>query len=279
MHDVQILIEKMYNKYQTKSVIHRELEDCIPLQEALTKTLKVAQDMYTAFDLPFLTKIYIDIISIMSKVSILPIRGLIGSLLKYEDIEVITNLIKIAIDTDLLDATINTNSVVVSSRLELSEDTINLINQYMYLPPMVVPPKKLKKNRDTPHLTLKPSSLILKDNHHEDDICLDHLNRMNSIPLTLNVDVIRGVEDLPPVRRKTDTDEDWNKKVKGFVKFTKETMQVYATMVNTGNEFYLPHKYAFMGRTFCQGYHLSYQSNDYRKAVVELANKELIPME
>jgi DNA-directed RNA polymerase len=41
-----------------------------------------------------------------------------------------------------------------------------------------------------------------------------------------------------------------------------------------GNRFWLTHKYDKRGRTYCQGYHVSYQGNDYNKACIEFADGE-----
>ncbi len=52
---------------------------------------------------------------------------------------------------------------------------------------MVVEPRKLKTNSDTGYLVSGfHGSVILKNNHHEDDVCLDHLNRLNRIKLQIN---------------------------------------------------------------------------------------------
>ena len=59
----------------------------------------------------------------------------------------------------------------------------------------------------------------------------------------------------------------------------RESMKVFAMLINEGNRFYLTHKYDKRGRTYCQGYHVSYQGNTYRKAILQLADKELVPVE
>jgi DNA-directed RNA polymerase len=42
------------------------------------------------------------------------------------------------------------------------------------------------------------------------------------------------------------------------------------------NEFYLTHRYDKRGRVYCQGYHVTYQGTPWNKAVLELADKEII---
>ena len=47
-------------------------------------------------------------------------------------------------------------------------------------------------------------------------------------------------------------------------------------MNRCGNKFYFTHKVDKRGRLYCQGYHINYQSASYKKAMIELANKEII---
>jgi DNA-directed RNA polymerase len=47
-------------------------------------------------------------------------------------------------------------------------------------------------------------------------------------------------------------------------------------MFTAGNRFYMTHKYDKRGRTYSQGYHINPQGNDWNKAVIEFADKEVI---
>ena len=168
------------------------------------------------------------------------------------------------------------------SRISLEERTEALIKQYQYLPPMVVPPRKVKTNSGSGYLTIGWDSLILKDNHHEEDICLDHINRSNSVALSLDTRVIRNIRDNRKhldAPKENESIEEYEKRVQSFLKMEKDSMRVFAMLVNRGNRFYLTHKYDKRGRTYCQGHHTSYQGNTYRKAILELADKEIVPIE
>ena len=46
-------------------------------------------------------------------------------------------------------------------------------------------------------------------------------------------------------------------------------------LTEESDTFYLPHKYDKRGRTYCQGYHVSYQGAAWNKAVIEFANEEV----
>jgi DNA-directed RNA polymerase len=47
-------------------------------------------------------------------------------------------------------------------------------------------------------------------------------------------------------------------------------------MVEMGNRFYLTHRYDKRGRTYAQGYHVNTQGNCWNKAVIELADEEVV---
>ena len=43
-----------------------------------------------------------------------------------------------------------------------------------------------------------------------------------------------------------------------------------------GNHFYLTHRYDKRGRTYAQGYYINPQGNEWNKAVLEFADKEIV---
>jgi hypothetical protein len=153
------------------------------------------------------------------------------------------------------------------------------IDRFQYPLPMVVRPLKVTDNRDTGYL-LSRNSIILRKNHHEDDVCLDHINRLNRIKFTINLDTATMIAntwrnlDRP---KDGETKEDFQKRVKAFEKYDRTAKEVISLLIQHGNEFYLTHKYDKRGRSYCQGYHVNYQGAPWNKAVVELADKEIVP--
>lgn len=163
-------------------------------------------------------------------------------------------------------------------RYEVTADVQARLDQFQYPLPMITEPETVTHNRSTGYRTLK-GSLILKDNHHEDDICLDHLNRMNQIPLSLDADVVSFVQnqwkhlDKPKLG---ETHEDYQKRVRAFEKYNRSSRDVLEGLMAQGNRFWLTHKYDKRGRTYSQGYHVNYQGNDWNKAVIQFADGELL---
>lgn len=160
----------------------------------------------------------------------------------------------------------------------ISQDVQEELDRFQYPLPMVVMPRKVKCNRDTGMLN-SGGSLILKNNHHEDDICLDHINRQNRIKFAINWGVVkmvknqwRGLDKAKPGESR----EEFQKRKKAFEKFDRTAKDVMDLITEHGNEFYILNKYDKRGRTYTQGYHVNPQGNDWSKACVEFADKELI---
>jgi hypothetical protein len=152
------------------------------------------------------------------------------------------------------------------------------LERYQYPLPMVIPPRPLKTNTDTGYLTVT-ESVILKDNHTEDDVCLDHLNRVNQIPLRINADVARMVKNRwKNLDRPKDGEhvQDYQKRKSAFEKYDRNSKEVME-LLDVGNDgvFYMTHKYDKRGRTYAQGYHVNPQGSPWNKACIEFVNQEV----
>lgn len=167
----------------------------------------------------------------------------------------------------------STNSWYISNPWELSDATSKHIKHGMYLPPMITAPLPLKSNSDSAYLTIEKESLILgRGNHHNNDICLDSLNRFNAIKLSINTNYLKNVDGLM-----SDATVDMSEESRQqYEKYMEDSMFVFAYLVKQGNEFNLTHKPDKRGRTYAQGYHCSTQGNAFRKGAVDLFNKEKV---
>lgn len=194
----------------------------------------------------------------------------------YETAQEVADLILKCAEADLVDYDPTLEIFIV--KFLVSSDVQDELDKYQYPLPMVVEPEAVYSNSTTGYMTIS-GSLILKKNHHDDDICLDHINRMNKVKLTINNDTAsmiknqwKGLDKM----REGDTREDFEKRKKAFLKYDKTAKEVIGLITQEGNEFHLTHKYDKRGRTYCMGYHISYQAAAWNKAVIEFADKELI---
>jgi len=123
-------------------------------------------------------------------------------------------------------------------------------------------------------------SMILggKLNFHEKNLCLDHLNRMNQIPLKLNIAFIEACPEEPKSTfiKASDSPAKAAEKMHQFRQFAKDSSKKYMEIINGKNRAYLNHKYCTRGRTYAVGYYINTQGASYKKASLELYNKEFL---
>lgn len=263
----QIELEKLYNKNQLMARLRREYR-IAPVIEHCEKNgipLDFAMDLLAQAYLHRSTTVGV-LVGVLCK----HFEGLDDGLQKCAD------MILKAARANL----INYDGITrkVSCRLPVSEDVQEELDRYQFPMPMIVAPKEVKNNRDTGYYTSR-GSIILKNNHHEDDVCLDHINRMNSIELSINETVtssiLNGWKHIDRVLP-DESIEDFQKRRKSFEKYNRTARDVLDHLTMAGNRFHITHRYDKRGRTYSQGYHVNPQGNDWNKASIEFADKELV---
>lgn len=265
----QFHLEKLYNKNQTLQRIRQEFEDSDLDWVGYFKQQRIDEEF--GFDLLIQMALH-------KRTTLSTMVGILRH--HFEPLknasQLTADMLHKCVLADLCDWLPNTQQLVV--RYTITEDVQRDLDRFQYPLPMVVKPQKLSDNRDTGYLTTR-NSVILRKNHHEDDVCLDHLNRVNRIKFVINHDVANMIAnrwknlDKPKVG---ETKEDHQRRVKAFAKYDRTAREVIKLILAYGNEFYLTHKYDKRGRIYCQGYHVNYQGAPWNKAVVELADKELV---
>lgn len=157
-------------------------------------------------------------------------------------------------------------------KVNLDAETEEEILRFCYPLPMVVEPETLKHNFMNGYKYVgNHSGLILRNNPDKQDINLDHLNRMNKVKLKLDKDVFNLMHNK---NSKKIEDMSYAEK-NNFIKFNARVEQ-FGKFYGELDGFYLTHKYDKRGRTYPQGYYLNYQGNDYAKAIIALADEELV---
>jgi hypothetical protein len=163
------------------------------------------------------------------------------------------------------------------TNVTISDELNDQLNMYQYPMPMVVPPRELVENMQSAYLTVT-NSVLLKDTHHEDDVCLDHLNRCNQVKYSINMNVVQFVRnqwknmDKP---KEGESAQEFEKRKRAFDKYDKSSREVIKRLTDITDVFYLTHRYDKRGRTYCQGYHVNYQGSPWNKACVEFTTKEV----
>jgi hypothetical protein len=180
-----------------------------------------------------------------------------------------------AVDHDFADLTSTETTLVLCN--DVDQEVYDDLNRFQYPLPMLVTPAEVTNNKQSGYLKVQ-GSLILKNNHHEDDICLDHINRVNCVKLTINTDTAQMVQNRwknLDKRKPGEEHADLMKRRKAFEKYDTTSRDVIDHLMVFDDEFYLTHRYDKRGRTYCQGYHVNYQGTAWNKAVVEFAHQEV----
>lgn len=162
-------------------------------------------------------------------------------------------------------------------KYDVSEDIAAMLERYQYPLPMIVAPNSIHDNFSTGYHTIKGSVILNGSSYFNTlDVCLDHLNRINAVPLVLDFSVIRSNEGkyIKPTRKEGESYEDFRRRLKQASVFYSVSVEVMEGLAELSDVLYLTHKYDRRGRCYASGYHVNTQGTDYNKAVLQLAHKE-----
>jgi hypothetical protein len=216
------------------------------------------------------------------------LKGLFKNTTVRQDIEQASECIallpRLGLITIILPKDTEEGVIMIKSRIQYDADLSDFLTKSRHVMPSLIKPAKLESNKDSGYLTFS-SSVILAGKYHNKPVPLDHLNRVNSVALSINpkaleIDPVFD-ERVGELDKKTGLIETPKKRLERYnawLKLNVESMQTYAELVNYGNKFYLTYKYDERLRTYSHGYQVSTQGDSYRKSVLELHNKELVRM-
>lgn len=240
-----------------------------------SKMARIAQLQH--MDIPSLVmEIFVGVAYVLKEELFTSVTAQLASRLKFSDkadaITTVAELVAVLCDTDMFDIYKKDRqaSLMVVSNIPLEESLVMFIEHSQCLPPMVCEPLELTHNYSSGYLTHNDSLILGTGNHHDGDLCLDVLNTMNKVALTLDTTFLCEVEEEPTFELDTqDKIEEWQK-------FKKQSYMFYNLMVENGNKFYFTWKVDKRGRIYSMGYHLQVQGTAFKKASIELHKEELV---
>ena len=262
----QLMLEELYSKNQLMPRIKKEFTEAF---DGAFITFFQENEIPEAFGLTMLAQI-----ALHKRADLKTMVGV--TRVHADNCQHAVDLLLKCAELDLIDYDDRFQTFIVKYMLD--EQTQLELDQYQFPLPMVVKPKHLTKNTQSGYLLTK-SSIILKDNHTNDDVVLDHINRMNQVNFCHNMTVASMVQnewsglDKP---KEDETKQDYEKRVRAFQKYDRVARDVLDLLTQNGNSFYFTHRYDKRGRIYCQGYHTSYQGNSWNKAILELVEEEVI---
>ncbi len=204
----------------------------------------------------------------------IPVGVMVGSLCARYELEEIQEKLTDCVEKDLID--FDPALGIFIMHWDLSQDVKDSMALFQYPLPMVCPPKKVKDNKHCGYYTFAKSAM-LHGFEEEKDICLDHLNRVNSIPLKINFEVVSQIKcqwhnlDAPKIG---ESYQEYLKRIKNYKKFCKDSMQVLEMLKD--KTVYVTHNYDTRGRIYAGGYHFNPQGTDWCKASVLFAEGETV---
>ena len=264
-YDFQKELELRYSKYQSNEFTHEKFIAAGFIQ--IIKNLEIP----VTFGIHLLAEM-----AIRKRTKISVIVGILSRHFKSEEnpYQVTADHIANALKCKLLFYDTERDDLVVA--YELDDDSTEKLERFQYPLPMMEEPVHVFHNNQTGYRTIK-GSLLLQNNHHNNDICLDHINRVNKQALSINENVVAFIQNQwknISAPKAEESREDYDKRRKNYLKYTKGAYQVMELITICANKFWLTHKYDKRGRTYCQGYHVNYQGNDWNKACVQFAHGE-----
>lgn len=204
---------------------------------------------------------------------------------KVEAIHTMAEIIAVLGETDLFDNKKTKEGWIVTSRVELDAEVTQYADNALYLPPLIIKPRKVRHNRDSGYITQRGESLILGfyENHHDDNICLDVLNILNSNEYELDTDFINQYEmewSEPEFEEGKHThyeEEQITAMSKDYFEnyFKEQSKFFFKLMTHHGNSMYITNKVDKRGRIYSQGFHINPQGDSYHKAMLNLKHHEI----
>lgn len=164
--------------------------------------------------------------------------------------------------------------------LEIPSELQSNLDKYQYPLPLVVPPKHLKENTDCGFYSdAVHKSVMLNHAHHDADVCLDHINRINQVKFSLDKDIAHNVPNVWKNINKPkqgETTQEFKKRRRAFDRYNEVTKNVVDALTEQTDVVYFAHAYDSRGRFYVRGYHCNPQGNTWNKATILLANKEVL---
>lgn len=260
--ETQADLEYLFSKYQLMKVLRHEFETVVDFEKCAEAGIEPAM----ATDA--LCQMYLH-----RQASPETMVGILSP--KYGSAQIVADKLLILCEMDYFDFDTDKDKFMV--KYDLSDDVKEMLDKYQFPLPMIVKPEPVKDNFTTGYLTMKSLLVLNGSEYFEDkDICLDHLNRANQVALAMDFDVILSdqAKFVKPVRAIGEDFDEYKKRVKQAEQFYQTTIVVMDQIAQLSDEVYLTHKYDRRGRVYASGYHINTQGDDYRKAVLTLANKE-----
>jgi hypothetical protein len=149
-------------------------------------------------------------------------------------------------------------------------NSLDWINSTCFNPPLVERPLTVTSNEDAGYHTITEHVLLGTLAQHDKPQCLDALNALNEIEWVIDPYVLKEPE-LPSNSLPDKQSKD------NFVQMVSESQFIYKML---GQEpFWFIWQYDSRGRIYSHGYHVNFQSAEYKKALLNFNHYEELTSE
>ena len=261
----QRYLEEIYSKYQLIPTIKAEFRKFLK-----DNNLESEDGTDTEFHLDVLTQICLH-----RQADVITMVGILSP--KHGTPQEVADRLVMACEFDFLSYSMDTNKF--SLMYDICDDTKSMLEKYQYPLPMIIPPEKVTKHKNTGYLTITNPIILNGSEYFDDkDVCFDHINRANSVPLVLDFKVIDSGEGryVKEKRKPGEAYKEFLKRSEQSKTFYKNSYSVMEGLRDIADEIYMTHRYDRRGRCYASGYHVNTQGTDNHKAVTQFKRKELI---
>jgi len=256
----QITLEETYSKFQLMPVLRDQFKELVE---------DIEDKDWAKFLVESLVQIYLH-----RQADVPTMVGVLSP--KFGTPQEVADKLLLAAEFDFID--FDPDREVFKVIYDVTDDVVAQLEKYQYPLPMVIRPAEVTDNTSTGYSTIKNPVVLNGSPYFKGkDMCLDHLNRANSVALTFDEDTINSQQGVftVPKRKPGEDFEEFRKRQRQAAIFYDTSISVMAEIAELTDQFWLTHRYDRRGRCYASGYHVNTQGTPYNKAVLQLANKEV----
>ena len=141
------------------------------------------------------------------------------------------------------------------------------MNDTMFNPPLLEIPKRVTDNSNCGYHSFNEPLILGNHTQHEGHQDYDSINILNRIPWVLDQDVLAEPETTP-------AELNTPRKQQEFMEHVRQSQCVYKILAD--RPFYLAWQPDSRGRIYSHGYHVNFQSHEYKKAMLSFNHYEVL---
>ena len=161
-------------------------------------------------------------------------------------------------------------------------DYLSWINETLFSPPLIEPPRPVTDNRNAGYHTFKLPVLLGRYTQHDMDLNLEPLNILNALDWTLDTELTQVPHASVAQSLQWSIPDELEHMPSGVpselaqrhVQDSRKVYQLYQSASNTNSgasaPLYFAWQYDSRGRLYNHGHHIHFQSHEFKKAMLNI---------